>query len=78
MWAKQKALSNGIRSIRHHDELAIRKLPTTESQIATGGDLNFSSCVAYRVKFILNESWDVEVYCGKGKRLRGQVWPLNR
>ena len=41
---------NGLRSIRYHNKLA-----TTESQIATGGDLSFSLCVACRVNLTLNE-----------------------
>ena len=35
-----------------YGQFATTKLATTESQIATGGDLTFSSCVACRVKLV--------------------------
>ena len=38
-----------------YGQFATTKLATTESQIATGGDLTFSSCVACRVKLTVNE-----------------------
>ena len=47
---------NGIRSIRHHNKLATTKVTTNESQIATGGDFNFSLSVACRMKLVSNES----------------------
>ena len=38
-----------------YGQLATTKLATTESQIATGGDLTFSSCAACRVELAVNE-----------------------
>ena len=35
-----------------YGQFATTKLTTTESQIATSGDLTFSSCVACRVKLV--------------------------
>ena len=45
----------GIRTIRHHNKLTSTRFATTESQIATGGDLTFSPCVACRMKLKLKE-----------------------
>ena len=71
---KMKYAFLGIRSIRHHNKLAIHHW----KQIATGGDLTFSLRVACCTK-LTSIKWKLRCWIvwRKGKGLRSHVWSPN-